>query len=320
MIWVWLLAGAVFVCLAVLAALLAFGTAEVGPPRAGLGFDTGLENLDYSELPEVELCPARDGQQIPYRYYDAEAEKTVILIHGSSSRGRSLHGLAEYLAEAEIARCITLDMRGHGWGRPGDIDDIDQLEHDLADLIEHLARRGLAKRLVVLGFSMGGGFALRFAGSRYGEEAVAYVFLAPFIAATSPTLRPDNGWAFPQPGRILALKVLNALGIAVFNRLVALRFAIGEEDLPVTTPDYSYRMMVGFAPKADYRANLKRITRPGVLIIGSEDEDFRAEAYPDDVIAHAKDLRFKQLEGLKHMNLITLDQAFRAIGEEIRAI
>ena len=92
MVWVWLLAGAVLVCVAVLAALLAFGTAEVGPPRAGLGFDTGLENLDYSELPEVRLCPARDGQQIPYRCYDAEAEKTVILIHGSSSRGRSLHG------------------------------------------------------------------------------------------------------------------------------------------------------------------------------------------------------------------------------------
>jgi len=319
-IWVWLLAGAVLVFLAVLAALLVFGTVEVGPPREGLGVDTGLENLDYSDLPEVQVCPARDGQQIPYRLYPAEAEKTVILIHGSSSRGRSLHGLAEHLAEAEIARCVTLDMRGHGWGRPGDLDDIDQLEHDLADLIEHLARQNLAKRLIVLGFSSGGGFALRFAGSRYGEEASAYVFLAPFIGADSPTLRPDNGWAYPQPGRILALRILNALRITGFNRLVALRFAIAEEDRSVTTPNYSYRMMLGFAPKPDYRANLKRIARPGVLIIGSEDQDFRAEAYPDDVIAHARDLRFRLLDGLAHMDLITKDQAFRVIGEEIRAI
>ncbi len=228
--------------------------------------------------------------------------------------------MAEHLAEAEIARCVTLDMRGHGWGRSGDLDYDDQLEDDLADLIEHLAQGSLAKRLIVLGFSAGGGFALRFAGSRYGEEAVAYVVLAPFIGPDSPTLRPDNGWAFPQPGRILALRVLNALGITLFNRLVALRFAIGEEDLPVTTPDYSYRMMLGFAPKADYRANLKRITRPGVLIVGSEDQDFRAEAYPDDVIAHARGLRFRLLDGLNHMDLITVDRAFRAIGEEIRAI
>ncbi len=320
MVVVWLLAGAVFVCLAVLAALLVFGTVPAGPPREGLGFNTGLEHLDYSELPEVRFCPARDGQRIPYRLYPAEAEKTVILIHGSASRGRSLYGLAEYLAEAEIARCVTLDMRGHGWGRTGDLDYVGQLEHDLADLIEHLARQGLAKRLVVLGFSSGGGFALRFAGSRYGEEAVAYVLLAPFIGADSPTLRPDNGWAYPQPGRILALKALNALGITVFNRLTAVRFAIAEVDLPVTTPTFSYRMMLGFAPKADYRANLKRITRPGVLIVGSEDEDFRPEAYPDDVIAQARDLRFKLLEDQRHMYLITKNRAFRVIGEEIRAI
>ena len=314
---VWLLAGLVLVGLAVLAALLVFGTAEVGPPRAGLGVDTGLEGLDYSELPELRFCPARDGQQIPYRLYPAEAEKTVILIHGSSGRGRSLHGLAEHLAEARVARCVAPDMRGHGWGRPGDLDYPGQLEHDLADLIEHLAREGLAKRLIVLGFSSGGGFAIRFAGSRYGEEASAYVFLAPFVGADSPTLRPDNGWAFPQPGRILALRILNALGLTCFNRLTTLSFAIDPADRPVTTPDYSYRMMLGFAPKPDYRGNLKRIARPGVLIIGSEDQDFRPEAYPEDVIAHAGDLRFRVLDGLKHMDLITRDEAFRAIGEEI---
>ena len=317
MVWVWLPAGAVLVGFVVVGALLAFGTAEVGPPREGLGVDTGLEALDYGDLPEVRHCPARDGAQIPYRLYPAEAEKTVILIHGSSSRGRSLHGLARYLAEAGIARCVAPDMRGHGWGRPGDLDYPGQLEHDLADLIEHLAREGLAKRLIVLGFSSGGGFAIRFAGSRYGEEAGAYVFLAPFIGADSPTLRPDNAWAFPQPGRILALRILNALRITCFNRLTALSFAIDAADRPVTTPDYSYRMMLGFAPKADYRSNLKRITRPGVLIIGSEDQDFRPAAYPEDVIAHARDLRFTVLEGLAHMDLVTKDQAFRVIGEEI---
>ena len=317
MVWVWLLAGAVLVGLVVVGALLAFGTAEVGPPREGLGVDTGLEALDYGTLPEVQFCPARDGQKVPFRLYPAEAEKTVILIHGSSSRGRSLHGLARYLAEAGIARCVAPDMRGHGWGRPGDLDYPGQLEHDLADLIEHLAREGHTKRLIVLGFSSGGGFAIRFAGSRYGEEAGAYVFLAPFIGADSPTLRPDNGWAYPQPGRILALRILNALRITCFNRLTALSFAIDAADRPVTTPDYSYRMMLGFAPKADYRGNLKRITRPGVLIIGSEDQNFRPAAYPEDVIAHARDLRFTVLEGLAHMDLVTKDQAFRVIGEEI---
>ncbi len=61
-------------------------------------------------------------------------------------------------------------MRGHGWGRSGDLAYVDQLEDDLAGLIELLAQQGLAKRLIVLGFSADGGFALRFAGSRYGEE------------------------------------------------------------------------------------------------------------------------------------------------------
>lgn len=319
-VFVWLLAGLVLCGLAALAGLLAFGKAEVGPPREGLGFKTGLDDLDYSDLPEVRHAPARDGAKIPYRLYPSRAEKTVVLIHGSSSRGRSMHGLAAFLAEAEIARCVTLDLRGHGWGRSGDLDYVGQLEDDLADLIEQLAKDGLARRLVLAGFSAGGGFALRFAASRYGEEASAYLLLAPFIHEESPTLRPDNGWAYAHAGRIAALRLLNAVRIKAFNGLTALSFALGPEDRKVTTPDYAFRMMMNFRPGRDYRAGLARLSRPSVLIVGSEDEDFRPSAYQDDVVAHARSLRLRILEGVKHMELITKPAAFRAIGEEIAGL
>ena len=317
MVLIWLGAGFLLLVSAVLAALLAFGRTEVGAPREGLGFNTGIESLNYATLPDVQHCRARDGAEIPYRVYPARSETTVILIHGSSSRGRSLHGLASYLAERDIGRCVTLDMRGHGWGRPGDLDHIGQLEDDVADLIEQLARDGLARRLVLLGFSSGGGFALRFAGSRYGEEASAYVFLAPFIHEDSPTLRPDNGWAFAHDKRLLVLEWLNAVGLKVFNFLPVISFAVAEEDRDQLTPDYSFRMSANFRPARDYHANLRHMARPGVLIVGSEDENFRAAAYPDDVVAHAQNLAFRQLDGLKHMDLVTKREAFRAVGEEI---
>ncbi len=320
MVFVWLLAGLVLLGLAAVAGLLVFGKSEIGPPREGLGFKTGLEDLDYSDLPEVSHAPARDGARIPYRFYPSRAEKTVVLIHGSSSRGRSMHGLAAYLAEAEIARCITYDLRGHGWGRSGDIAYVGQLEDDLADLIEQLAKDDLARRLVLLGFSSGGGFALRFAGSRYGEEASAYVLLAPFIHEDSPTLRPDNGWAFLHRQRLMTLAWLNRVGLRYFNFLPVVSFAIAEEDRPYLTPDYSFSLNANIRPADDYRANLGRIVRPGVLIVGSKDEDFRPSAYQDDVVAHARDLRFRVLEGMKHMDLITKPAAFRAIGEEIASL
>ena len=96
----------------------------------------------------------------------------------------------------------TPDLRGHGTvpERRGDIDYVDQLEDDAADLIAEIRRMHADKTLIVGGHSSGGGLALRYAGSEYGAEADAYLLLAPFLKYNAPTVRPNSGgWHAPTP-------------------------------------------------------------------------------------------------------------------------
>ena len=137
------------------------------------GPDQVEDGLDFSELmtgrsgaPEPQSFQARDGARLEYRLYPADSNRAVILLHGSGSHSRYLSPLADYLRSEGLARVYTPDLRGHGRApeRRGDVDYIDQLEDDLADLIEVIKRDHPGIGVVLGGHSSGGGLALRFAG------------------------------------------------------------------------------------------------------------------------------------------------------------
>ena len=87
------------------------------------------------------------------------------LVHGSSGGSRSMHTLAQALA-ARGVETFAIDVRGHGAsGTRGDIGYLGQLDDDLADLVGHDPQHPPTAAITLVGFSSGGGFALRVAGS-----------------------------------------------------------------------------------------------------------------------------------------------------------
>lgn len=162
---------------------------------AGLNFDSVVSEFRSEQrLAVLNQFEARDGTVLRYRHYPSVSSTALILLHGSATDSKYLATFAHELAEAGVACVNTPGMRGHGSCpvRRGDIDYIEQLEDDLADLIGHIeANAGLA-RVVVGCHSSGGGFAIRFAGGQYGNLVSAYLLLAPCLGHNAPTVRDKS--------------------------------------------------------------------------------------------------------------------------------
>jgi alpha-beta hydrolase superfamily lysophospholipase len=103
-----------------------------------------------------------------------------------------MHALARRLSAAGNT-VYALDMRGHGASSPGgDIGYVGQMDDDMVDCVAFIRRAHPAARLTLLGFSSGGGFALRIAGGPYGSLFDRYVLLAPYLRYDAPTVRPGT--------------------------------------------------------------------------------------------------------------------------------
>lgn len=283
--------------------------------------------LDFSKLlipspaalPAYQHFTAQDGSALGYRHYPAASDIDLMLIHGSGSDSRYLYPLAQALSGAGAANVYTPDLRGHGPApqRRGDIDYISQLEDDLADFIEHLAaRHGPSRRVVVGGHSSGGGLALRFAGSRYGHRAAGYLLLAPYLGHDAPTTRPNSGgWAKPNLARIIPLAMLNSFGIRCFNRTPVLDF-----DLPAAYRDgsetlsYSFRLMTGLAPR-HYQRDLDAISAPLLVLVGAQDEAFRAQQFAPICQSWAPHAAVTVLDGVGHLGLVAEPGVAAEVGE-----
>ena len=136
-----------------------------------------FRSVDFSKVPDLHYYTARDGSKLAYReYLKQDAKQVVVLAHSSSGSGLSMHPLAEYLQKQGMA-VYSLDIRGHGnSGRKGDIDYIGQLEDDMEDFVNQVLKQHEA---TLAGFSLGGGFVLRFAAGSRQKLFRRYVLLSP---------------------------------------------------------------------------------------------------------------------------------------------
>jgi alpha-beta hydrolase superfamily lysophospholipase len=314
------LGGVVVVAVAVLAGMIVFGTSDPPPHLASIS--EPFRKVDFRDLPPVETTPARDGTPIAFRVWasraPAELERVVIAIHGSSATGASLHPLGTAL-RAEGLSVYAPDIRGHGGtGRRGDIDYADQLDDDLVDFFAVVRKRHPAARLVLVGFSSGGGFALHSAAAPIGRELERTVLLSPMLGPRAPTVRiAGDPWAKPFLPRIIALVILDRLGIHHFDHLPALAFGIAPGNPAGLTGVYSFRLMMAFGTR-DYAADLRAAPAPITVLVGEEDEMFDAKLFAPTVQAVRPNIPVIVVPGLKHIEMTTDPRAVPAIVAAIR--
>ena len=278
------------------------GPGEAPPPMSSIA--DPFKNVDFSDLPKRSYFTARDGAKLAFRAYPTTGDAvkgSVVLVHGSSASSSSMHLMAKGFAAAGYA-AYALDIRGHGEsGTKGHITYIGQLEDDLEDFVHSIK---LAQPSTLAGFSSGGGFVLRFAGSPRQELFSNYLLLSPWISQDAATLRPGNGgWATVGVPRIIATAVLNGFGVHAFDDLPVVRFAVDERDKGLLTPQYSFALAQNFRPERDYQANIRAIRQTLRVLVGQNDEVSYADRFAAIFKKAGKDFPVTVLPGIDHISL-----------------
>ncbi len=295
----------------VFAAAIVFGGPKPLPPLASI--NNAFKSVDYSTLPLLLRYAAADGEALAYRHYApaAAARGSVVLVHGSSASSNSMHVLAAAFAQAGYA-AYALDMRGHGAsGRKGTLAYIGQLEDDVEAFMRTVAP---ATPVTLAGFSAGGGFVLRFAGSKRQDLFHRYLLLAPFLGPDAANYRPGaGGWVSVGVPRVIAIAVLDSMGIRAFNDLPISRFALNESAQAVLTPAYSYPLAMNFRPQLDVAANIEAVRQPCALVAGVDDEAFQSDRLEGIVRERGKQWPVILLPGIGHIGLSLEPVAIDAI-------
>lgn len=305
----------------VLLLVVALAIALGGPtrPAAMASINAPFASVDFSDLPAPMTYLARDGQALAYRRYtppgNAPAKGSVTLVHGSSASSNSMHPLAKALAAAGY-QVFALDMRGHGQsGHKGHIAYVGQLESDVADFARAV-QPALPRTLA--GFSAGGGFVLRVAGSEHQSSFASYLLLAPFISQDAPNQRPQSGgWVNVGIPRIVGLSLLNAVGVRALNGLPVTAFALDDRARAFLTPEYDFNLAMNFRPQRDYAANIRHVGRPVAVLAGTADEAFFSNRLEEIFRAAGKNWPVELLPRVGHIPL-TLDPT--AIAAIVRRV
>lgn len=309
---------AAFLPLITIALALALG----GPtkPVAMGSINDPFRSVDFSDLPPLSTYQAEDGQPLAYRVYNpsAAAVGSVTLIHGSSASSNSMQPTAKALSVAGY-KVFALDVRGHGQsGSKGHIDYVGQLEADLATFVRTLRP---PEPSTLAGFSAGGGFVLRVAGGTQRSLFGSYLLLSPFISQDAPNQRPGSGgWANVGLPRVIALAILNSIGVRTFNSLWVTSFALNERARSFLTPEYDFNLAMNFRPERDYAANIRHAIRPCAVIAGAADEAFYADKLEPLFRSLGKPWPVQLLPGVGHIALTLDASAHNAIVQQIRKL
>ena len=297
------------------AAAIAWGGPAPIAPLASI--NDPFAQVDFSSVPPPSHYPARDGTRLAWHHYPAagqpEGARRVVLVHGSSGRGRSMHVLAGSLAAAGFD-VAALDMRGHGDSGPrGQAAYIGQLEDDVEDFMRAAPHAGPS---TLLGFSSGGGFVLRLAGGDRQALFDRYVLLSPYLHHSAPTNRSGSkGWVSVGLPRLIALKLLTGAGITAWNDLPVLRFGLNDVARRSLTSSYSYTLAASFGPHDDYQGDIRSMRGDVRLLAGRDDELFDASRFAAVFADAGRAVPVTLVPGVNHMGLTLDAAAVRAVAQ-----
>jgi non-heme chloroperoxidase len=305
---------------AVVGGLIAFGTRSV--PTANPAAVAAFKGMDFSTLPPLEHYAARDGAQLGFRRYGLEAgtaaPRVIVLVHGAADSGPTMHALAQSLRDAGLVVYVP-ELRGHGDSQPsGDVRYAGQLEDDLVDFAAVLRQREGNAPLRLVGFSAGGGLALRFESGPHAALFSSCLLLSPGIAYSGPMVRPPSaatagvrGFAVVFVPRLMGLMFAHLVGIHAFDGLPVVAFTVAPNSHTLTR-SYSLRMLSSLVPQ-DYRRSIAALHVPTTVMIGDADEFAIAAELARAVHAQRPEIPVIILPGMRHLDLITQPVALAAI-------
>ena len=277
----WLLS-AVALCALAVGTLLAV---PVSAPPPLESIRAGAMAIDRSGMPDVARFQARDGSWLAFRAYPAangDTKRIAIVIHGSAGHSTTMNEVAKRLA-ADNFLVIVPDLRGHGAsGTRGDVAYDGQLDDDLDDLVAELRRQYLVGKFALLGFSSGGGFALREATGKLSSAFNRVVLLSPYLGYDAPSTRAAGNaptWANPDIPRWRALLLLHRLGLPCCEALPVIAFAVAPGSEKFVTTRYSYRLIANFGPPLDLTAAVQRLKTPTAIVVGGAHELMLPDKY-----------------------------------------
>jgi non-heme chloroperoxidase len=306
----------VLIVVSAFAAVIAFDSPAVPPVLAAGESIPGMAQWNFAELPKVQSLKARDGAPLNYRLYPGRADRTVVLVHGSTGSGVEMLKLAQAL-QAAGATVYAISLRGHGGSGTanGDVSYRGQLDDDLADLVKGLGLDKPGVHRTLAGFSSGGGLVLRIAGGPQAGLFDDYLAISPYIAQDSPTNKPNSGgWASVASPRIMALSLLDGFGLPWFQGLPAVHFATAAKADNNRTPVYSFRLLASLQLGRDWRAVLARIGAPTQIVVGADDELFNADQFQPMMQAINPRIGVTVVPNQGHLSMIADPAAVTAIA------
>lgn len=225
------------------------------------------------------------GEEIQLSYKDYGEGRPVVLIHGWPLSKDMWEYQLEDLVNAGL-RVIKYDRRGFGKSsKPWDGYDYDTLTEDLHAVIEQLDLRDA----VLVGFSMGGGEAVRYI-NRYGTNRVSKLVL---VSAVTPYLSRANNNPDGVDESVYAdiLRKIKEDRMAFLEDFGKKFFGVSLVSHPVSTPllEYYHMLAAQAAPRAttqcviafsqtDFRNDLEAINVPTLIIHGDDDKTVPIEA------------------------------------------
>ena len=253
---------------------------------------------------------AEDKTEIHYR--DWGTGVPVVLIHGWPLTGDMWEKQAEFLASNGV-RVITYDRRGFGLsGHPWSGYDYDTFASDLNVLMETLDLRGA----VLVGFSMGGGEVVRYM-ARYGSSRVSKAVL---VSSVTPFLlqTPDNpdgieAEEFQKIEQAILTDrpdFLKDFGAKFYNRSmmnhsVSDAVLLWNQNVCLTASLHSTVAAAKAWSSTDFRADLRKVTVPTLLIHGTSDQTVPIEKSARKAVQLIKNAILREYEGEPHGLFLT---------------
>jgi pimeloyl-ACP methyl ester carboxylesterase len=304
--------------------LIASPPPPIAEPKDVFDFTSFAAPRTEIDLPSLRRFPARDGEQLAYRYYDSASDRILIFIHGSSYHGAGYHALASAVSLAGAAKVVLPNLRGHyqSGRRRGDVDYIGQLEDDIADLIAFLRRDGRDGPITLGGHSSGGGLAIRFAGGSHRAEVTSFLLLAPIIPR-SPSVRGGTagGWANLHFRRLYGLLALNAVGIHGFDGLSIIEFNKPAKYWDGTeTLAYSYRLNASYHPRYDYAADIAALGASTLVFVGANDQAIDPDALRAEFAKSDAAAQIAVLADVNHFGIFSDKASLAKVVDWLKAL